>query len=250
MQHTLRSRRKVELDERSGRGLAWLALLAAACGGEGASGPAGEAAAATDGSAARYGSAGDDGSSAADGSAGNDGVAAADGSAAVEAATAEVELLTGTHDISLQTSLGTITLELDADAAPLAATNFVLHTRSGYYDGVTFHRVVPGFMIQGGDPLGTGRGGESVFGEKFADEFDNGLAMDRGVIAMANRGPDTNGSQFFIVQARAGTPSLLGKHTIFGHVTDGLDVVDAIAAVARDGDDRPLSPITMTPVEL
>jgi peptidyl-prolyl cis-trans isomerase B (cyclophilin B) len=161
----------------------------------------------------------------------------------------EVELLTGTYDLSLRTSLGDIALEIDANAAPLAATNFVLHTRDGYYDGVTFHRVVAGFMIQGGDPGGTGSGGESVFGNAFADE-PNELTMDRGVVAMANSGPDTNGSQFFIVQAQAGTPHLLGKHTAFGHVTQGMDVVDAIAAVATDDDDRPLSPVTMTPVEL
>lgn len=162
--------------------------------------------------------------------------------------TGDVELLTGSHDISLQTTLGEIVLEIDADVAPLAATNFVLHTRRGYYDGLTFHRVISGFMIQGGDPAGTGSGGESVFGMPFADEF-NSLTMDRGVIAMANSGANTNGSQFFIVQAEGGASYLEGLHTIFGRVTSGLAVVDAIATAPASSSDRPLSPITMTPVE-
>lgn len=165
----------------------------------------------------------------------------------------DVELLTGSYNISLQTflggaPLGEIALEIDADAAPLAATNFVLHTRSGYYDGLTFHRVIPGFMIQGGDPAGTGSGGQSIFGSPFEDEA-NALTMDRGVIAMANSGADTNGSQFFIVQAEAGTPHLLGRHTIFGRVTSGLDVVDAIATAPASTSDRPLTAITMTLAE-
>ncbi len=247
MKRTMRPSPAIDLGHASRRVLARLAvspaamlsaaMLSAACGGEDADSSAANAVRAE--------------AEAGDGL-GPDGSQAESGSEPVVEVVevVEVELLTGTHDISLQTSLGTITLEIDADAAPLAATNFVLHTRSGYYDGVTFHRVIPGFMIQGGDPLGTGAGGESVFGGKFADEFDNGFTMDRGVIAMANRGPDTNGSQFFIVQAQAGTPSLLGKHTIFGHVIEGMDVVDAIATVARDEDDRPLSAITITPVEL
>lgn len=167
---------------------------------------------------------------------------------ATATSTGDVELLSGSYNVSLQTNLGEIGLDADADAAPLAATNFVLHTRSGYYRGLTFHRVIPGFMIQGGDPAGSGSGGQSVFGIPFEDE-PNDLAMDRGVIAMANSGANTNGSQFFIVQAEGGTPHLLGKHTVFGRVTAGLEVVDAIATVPVGARDRPLLPITMTPVE-
>lgn len=152
------------------------------------------------------------------------------------------ELLTGKHTVVLETTLGDITLEIDADAAPKAATNFVTLSQMGYYNGLNFHRVIPGFMIQGGDPNGDGTGGTSIFGESFEDE-SNDLQMVRGAIAMANRGPNTNGSQFFIVQAE-GTPWLQGRHTIFGKVVEGMDVVDAIAAVPRDANDAPNDPIT------
>ncbi|MFH0769762.1 MAG: peptidylprolyl isomerase [Candidatus Peregrinibacteria bacterium] len=158
------------------------------------------------------------------------------------------KILTGKHVITLKTSLGDITLELDADAAPKTVTNFVALAESGYYSGITFHRVIPDFMIQGGDPAGNGTGGESIFGATFDDEIaQNPLkSMDRGVIAMANRGPNTNGSQFFIVQAKEGTPWLVGRHTIFGHVTKGLDIVDKIALTPRDASDKPLEPVTFT----
>lgn len=152
-------------------------------------------------------------------------------------------LLTGKHIVTLKTSKGDITLELDADKAPKTVTNFVWLAKSGYYDGLIFHRVIPDFMVQGGDPNGNGTGGESIFGETFEDE-DNDLQMVRGVIAMANRGPDTNGSQFFIVHAEE-TPWLQGRHTVFGHVTEGMDVVDAIVNVPRDGKDKPVTPVTM-----
>ncbi len=154
-------------------------------------------------------------------------------------------LLEGTHHVRLATSLGTIDLELYADDAPKAVTNFVTHTNDGYYTGMVFHRVIDDFMIQGGDPTGTGRGGESIYGGAFNDEF-NELGMARGILAMANAGPDTNGSQFFIVQAAGGAPHLIGKHTAFGKVTTGLDVLDAIAGVATDTNDRPLTPVTFT----
>lgn len=153
-------------------------------------------------------------------------------------------LLSGKHIVVLETSMGDITLELDADIAPKTVTNFVTLARSGYYDDLIFHRVIPRFMIQGGDPNGNGTGGASVFGEMFEDEF-NDLKLTKGVIAMANRGPDTNGSQFFIVQADA-TPWLDGRHTAFGTVTAGMDVVDAIAEVQRNAQDVPLTPITYT----
>ena len=158
-------------------------------------------------------------------------------------------LLTGTHEVVLETSLGDISLVLDADAAPKAVTNFMMLTQDGYYDGVTFHRVIDDFMIQGGDPTGTGSGGQSAYGGDFEDE-DNSIRMERGVLAMANAGSDTNGSQFFIIQAEAGTPHLQGRHTAFGRVVEGMDVVDAIARVETDERDRPVTAVTMNAREL
>ena len=154
------------------------------------------------------------------------------------------DILKGLHTVVLKTSMGEVTLELNADKAPKTVTNFVALSKIGYYSGLTFHRVIPQFMIQGGDPSGNGTGGTSVFGDTFEDE-PNDLQMVRGVIAMANRGPDTNGSQFFITVAD--TPWLQGRHTIFGHVTAGMDVVDKIANAARDASDKPLTPITFMP---
>lgn len=153
-------------------------------------------------------------------------------------------LLSGKHTVVIKTSMGDMTLELDADAAPKTVTNFVTLAKSGYYNGLTFHRVIPRFMIQGGDPSGDGTGGASVFGAAFEDEI-NDYKLVRGAIAMANRGPDTNGSQFFIVQAEE-TPWLDGRHTVFGNVTAGEDVIDKIAAVKRDENDMPLTPVTYT----
>jgi peptidyl-prolyl cis-trans isomerase B (cyclophilin B) len=151
-------------------------------------------------------------------------------------------LISGKHTVVLKTSKGDITVELDADAAPKAATNFYVLSRMGFYNGLTFHRVIPGFMIQGGDPNGNGTGGASIFGESFEDEPNN-LPMVRGMLAMANSGPNTNGSQFFIIQAES-TPWLQGRHTVFGKVVSGLEVVDAITAVDRDGNDMPTTPVT------
>lgn len=153
-------------------------------------------------------------------------------------------LLSGKHTVVIKTTLGDMTLELDADKAPKTVTNFVTLAKSGYYNGLNFHRVIPRFMIQGGDPSGDGTGGASVFGATFEDEI-NDMKLVRGVIAMANRGPDTNGSQFFIVQA-ASTPWLDGRHTVFGKVIAGDDVIDKIAAVERDENDLPLKPVTYT----
>lgn len=153
-------------------------------------------------------------------------------------------LLSGKHTVVLKTTMGDMTLELDADKAPKTVTNFVTLAKSGYYNGLTFHRVIPQFMIQGGDPSGDGTGGASVFGATFEDEI-NDMKLVRGVIAMANRGPDTNGSQFFIVQADA-TPWLDGRHTVFGKVIAGDDVIDKIASVTRDQNDMPVEPVTYT----
>ncbi|HZQ88824.1 MAG TPA: peptidylprolyl isomerase [Gaiellaceae bacterium] len=135
---------------------------------------------------------------------------------------------------ALQTNHGSIDIELFDDDAPKTVDNFVSLARKGFYDGVIFHRVIPDFMIQGGDPTGTGTGGP---GYTFEDEF-NDHPVERGALAMANAGPNTNGSQFFIVTAAA-CPWLDGKHTVFGRVTDGMDVVDAISSLETDGRDRP-----------
>jgi peptidyl-prolyl cis-trans isomerase B (cyclophilin B) len=200
------------------------------------------------------------------------------------------DLLSGKHTVILKTSEGDITLELNADAAPKTVTNFAMLAKTGYYDALTFHRVIPDFMIQGGDPNGNGTGGESVFGGSFEDEINadsydlhkrmlsdeiqgqqlppelqkatvkdyltlqgyrfnddlKSIPMDRGAIAMANRGPNTNGSQFFIVQKDGGTSWLEGKHTVFGTVTDGMDIVDAIANTESGAGDQPVTPITYT----
>ncbi|HAI98014.1 TPA: peptidylprolyl isomerase [Candidatus Peribacteria bacterium] len=156
-------------------------------------------------------------------------------------------MLTGKHTVVLKTSEGDLTLELDADSAPKTVTNFVALAEAGYYDGLIFHRVIPDFMIQGGDPNGNGTGGESIFGGEFEDEIvGNNLPMERGYIAMANSGPNTNGSQFFIIQKKDGTPWLTGHHTVFGKVTEGMNVVDVIVAVPRDSSDKPLEPVTFT----
>ena len=140
--------------------------------------------------------------------------------------------------VTLHTNHGDITLKLFNDKAPKACENFSTHARNGYYDKVIFHRVIDGFMIQGGDPTGTGRGGKSIWGKPFEDEVKNGLRFDRkGLLAMANAGPCTNGSQFFITLVPTGY--LTDKHTIFGEVEAGMDVVEAIGKVATGPGDRP-----------
>jgi len=150
-----------------------------------------------------------------------------------------------TQEVVLHTSQGDITVALYPASAPKTVENFVTHAENGYYDGLIFHRVIPDFMIQGGDPTGTGAGGESIWGEPFADEI-NDEPMERGAVAMANRGPNTNGSQFFIVQREEGASWLEGMHTVFGKVTSGMEVVDAIANVPRDANDKPLDDVTFT----
>jgi cyclophilin family peptidyl-prolyl cis-trans isomerase len=147
--------------------------------------------------------------------------------------------------VTLHTSEGPIELELYPDAAPTTVENFLKLSRDGFYEGVIFHRVIPDFMIQGGDPTGTGTGGP---GYQFEDEFNEHRVV-RGAVAMANAGPNTNGSQFFIVTAEA-TPWLDGKHTVFGRVTAGMDVVDRISDADRDANDRPREPIAIERVEL
>jgi cyclophilin family peptidyl-prolyl cis-trans isomerase len=145
----------------------------------------------------------------------------------------------------LRTSEGDVELELYPDDAPQTVGNFTKLAEEGFYDGLTFHRVIPDFMIQGGCPRGDGTGGP---GYTFEDEF-NQHKVDRGALAMANSGPNTNGSQFFIVTAEA-CPWLDGKHTVFGRVTAGQDVVDRISRVDRDASDRPREPVTIDSVEI
>jgi cyclophilin family peptidyl-prolyl cis-trans isomerase len=135
---------------------------------------------------------------------------------------------------TMQTNHGTIELELFPEDAPKTVDNFLKLARDGFYDGVIFHRVIPDFMIQGGDPTGTGTGGP---GYSFEDEF-NQHKVERGALAMANAGPNTNGSQFFIVTTEA-APWLDGKHTVFGRVTGGMDIVDTISELPTDARDKP-----------
>jgi peptidyl-prolyl cis-trans isomerase B (cyclophilin B) len=146
---------------------------------------------------------------------------------------------------TLHTNHGAIAVELFDEDAPKTVDNFTKLARDGFYDGVVFHRVIPDFMIQGGDPTGTGRGGP---GYTFEDEF-NDHKVERGALAMANAGPNTNGSQFFIVTAEA-TPWLDGKHTVFGRVSDGMDVVDTISGLDTDGMDKPRQDVVIERVEL
>ncbi len=146
---------------------------------------------------------------------------------------------------TFHTSEGAVELELYPGEAPQTVANFTKLAGEGFYDGLTFHRVIPDFMIQGGCPRGDGTGGP---GYQFEDEFNEHL-VTRGALAMANAGPNTNGSQFFIVTAEA-TPWLDGKHTVFGRVTAGQDVVDRISEVDRDGRDRPTTPVVLERVEI
>jgi peptidyl-prolyl cis-trans isomerase B (cyclophilin B) len=146
---------------------------------------------------------------------------------------------------TLHTNHGSIELELFDGDAPTTVENFRKLAADGFYNGVIFHRVIPDFMIQGGDPTGTGEGGP---GYSFEDEF-NDHPVERGALAMANAGPNTNGSQFFIVTTEEAS-WLDGKHTVFGRVTDGMDVVDAISETERDARDRPRSDVVIERVSV
>ena len=178
----------------------------------------------------------------------------------------------------MHTNMGDIAIRLFPDHAPKAVENFVTHAKNGYYDGIVFHRVIKDFMIQGGDPTATGCGGESIWGQNFKDEFTPELHNLRGALSMANAGPGTNGSQFFIVQANSvhpnfisqmkelpdyfpaetveayaqvgGTPHLDYHHTVFGQVYEGMDVVDAIASVATNHSDKPLEDVTILGIDV
>ena len=178
----------------------------------------------------------------------------------------------------MHTNKGDISIRLFPDKAPKTVENFTTHAKNGYYDGIVFHRVINDFMIQGGDPTATGCGGESIWGHNFEDEFDPALHNLRGALSMANAGPGTNGSQFFIVQAKSvhpgfigqmkempeyfpaeavegyqqigGTPHLDYHHTVFGQVYAGMEVVDAIAAVKTDRNDKPLEDVTILGIDI
>ncbi len=180
----------------------------------------------------------------------------------------------------MHTNSGDITIKLLPQYAPKAVENFVTHAKNGYYNGIIFHRVINGFMIQGGDPTGTGMGGESVYGGSFKDEFSIDARNYRGALCMANAGPNTNGSQFFIVQSKSvpaqltaqmkqigeeggfpadvienyeklgGTPWLDFKHTVFGQVTEGMDTVDKIAETPVDSSDKPIDSVIIDSIEI
>ena len=207
------------------------------------------------------------------------------------------EIPEGEEVAIVTTSHGDIHIRFFAERAPKAVENFITHAKNGYYDGLTFHRVINDFMIQGGDPTGTGAGGESIWGEPFEDEPDMELRHVRGALSMANAGPGTNGSQFFIVQTSSlpddyreeiefiienadeimsttdegediyvrdvypipfmqkcleygGTLYLDGRHTVFGMVYEGMDIVDKIALVEVDGQDKPLEPVIIERIEI
>ncbi len=153
---------------------------------------------------------------------------------------------------TLETSKGNIKIELRADLAPKAVQNFVTHSKNGYYNGLIFHRVIKDFMIQGGDPTGTGAGGESIWGKPFEDEFAPNAVFDKaGILAMANRGPNTNGSQFFITTVV--TYHLNGRHTIFGYVKEGFDIVKKIESVETNGryeGNKPLEDVKIISIKI
>ncbi len=175
----------------------------------------------------------------------------------------------------IHTTMGDISVKFFPEQAPKTVENFLTHAKNGYYNGIIFHRVIPDFMIQGGDPTGTGMGGESIWGRPFPDEFSRELFNLRGALSMANSGPNTNGSQFFIVQASSvdprmmqqvrqvypedianeyaelgGTPWLDFRHTVFGQVYEGMDIVDAICNVPRNGSDKPLEDVSIVSVDV
>ena len=186
----------------------------------------------------------------------------------------DLENITGPR-ATIKTNHGDIKIQLFPKQAPMTVENFVRLAKKGYYDGTIFHRVISDFMIQGGDPEGNGTGGTSIWGHPFEDEFSCDLFNLRGALSMANSGPNTNGSQFFIVQNKnmpkryikqmepagypkeiihaykqGGTPWLDGRHTVFGQVIDGMDVVDEIAKVKKNKMDKPLEDVVINNIEI
>ena len=186
----------------------------------------------------------------------------------------DLENITGPR-ATIKTNHGDIKIQLFPEQAPMTVENFVRLAKKGYYDGTIFHRVISDFMIQGGDPEGNGTGGTSIWGHPFEDEFSRDLFNLRGALSMANSGPNTNGSQFFIVQNKnmpkryikqmepagypkeiihaykqGGTPWLDSRHTVFGQVIDGMDVVDEIAKVKKNKMDKPLEDVVINNIEI
>jgi len=154
----------------------------------------------------------------------------------------------GNYSAVIETSLGSIKIELFTDIAPITVNNFVNLSKDGYYDNVIFHRVIKGFMIQGGDPSGTGHGEMGKYpGYEFQDELNNPMQYEKGIVAMANRGPNTNGSQFFIMHVDYPLPY---DYTIFGKVSNGIDVVDAIANVQTGDMDKPVDDVVIKSVDI
>ncbi len=154
----------------------------------------------------------------------------------------------GNYSAVIETSLGSIEIELFTDIAPITVNNFVNLSNDGYYDNVIFHRVIKGFMIQGGDPSGTGHGEMGKYpGYEFQDELNNPMPYEKGIVAMANRGPNTNGSQFFIMHVDYPLPY---DYTIFGKVSNGIDVVDAIANVQTGDMDKPVDDVVINSVDI
>ena len=151
------------------------------------------------------------------------------------------------RDAIIGTDFGTIRVRLETERAPITTQNFIRLAQAGFYNGLTFHRVIPNFMIQGGCPRGDGTGGP---GYTIPDEFQPELKHYRGALSMANAGPNTGGSQFFIVQAEEGAHWLDGKHSVFGYVVEGMEVVDRIASVPRDTRDRPLKPVHIKSIKV
>ena len=148
----------------------------------------------------------------------------------------------------IKTSMGDMSIEFFTEDAPMTVNNFINLSRDGYYDNVIFHRVISGFMIQGGDPSGTGHGEMGKYpGYKFEDELNNQRSYDKGILAMANAGPDTNGSQFFIMHVDYPLPY---QYTIFGFVTEGLDVIDKIASVETGDGDKPINDVVIETIEV
>ena len=148
----------------------------------------------------------------------------------------------------IKTSMGDMSIEFFTEDAPMTVNNFINLSRDGYYDNVIFHRVISGFMIQGGDPSGTGHGEMGKYpGYKFEDELNNQRSYDKGILAMANAGPDTNGSQFFIMHVDYPLPY---QYTIFGFVTEGLDVIDKIASVETGEGDKPINDVVIEAIEV
>ncbi len=179
----------------------------------------------------------------------------------------------------MHTNMGDIEIKLFPEKAPKTCENFITHSKNGYYNGIVFHRVIKDFMIQGGDPTATGMGGESIWGKSFEDEFDVSLHNLRGALSMANAGPGTNGSQFFIVQAKSvpdnmlaqmenmasrgfpediveayrelgGTPWLDFRHTVFGQVINGMDTVDKIAETPVGANDKPVEDVIINSIDI